>query len=131
AGRLLVNVGVAAFIVALKKRRRGLAAQVAINALLIDVKLARDVLRPLVRFVRHKACEQREETQGLSSGHAARKIASLSRDNRHDFLAAACVWRLPHYGAANALRPALHAGRLPTRKDVVSRLAVVGNDRGF
>lgn len=53
----------------LKKRRRRFATEIAIDALLIDEEFSSSVLRPFVSFVRHRACEQREQTAALSSGH--------------------------------------------------------------
>jgi hypothetical protein len=50
---LLVNEGVTTLVVAAEKRRRGLAAEIAVDALLIDVKLTRSVLFPFVCFIGH------------------------------------------------------------------------------
>jgi hypothetical protein len=52
-GRLLVDEGVAAFIVSGEKPGRSFAAKIAIDALLIDEEFAADVFRPFVCFVSH------------------------------------------------------------------------------
>jgi hypothetical protein len=52
--RLLGNVGITSILVALKIVRCCLATQVTINALVIDVVLARNVLRIFVCSVSHK-----------------------------------------------------------------------------
>jgi DNA polymerase II small subunit/DNA polymerase delta subunit B len=57
--RLFVHERISAFIMALEKGRGCFAAQVTVDALLIDVEFSRDVLGPFVRFVRHRASEQR------------------------------------------------------------------------
>jgi len=51
--RLLVNVGVAAIIIPFEIRGGRLAAQVAVDALIIDVEFARYVLGVFVRGVGH------------------------------------------------------------------------------
>ena len=51
---LLVNKRVTAVVTAFEIVRGGFAAQITVDALLIDVKLALDVLRPLVCFVGHR-----------------------------------------------------------------------------
>jgi hypothetical protein len=51
--RLLVHVGVAAVIVPFKIGGCGLAAQIAVDALIIDVEFARYVLGVFVRCVGH------------------------------------------------------------------------------
>jgi hypothetical protein len=51
--RLLVNVRVAAVIIPFEIRGRGFAAQIAVDALIIDVKFARYVLGVFVRGVGH------------------------------------------------------------------------------
>jgi hypothetical protein len=51
--RLLVDVGVTTVVVALEIRGRGLPAQIAIDALLVDIKLPRGVFRIFVRDVGH------------------------------------------------------------------------------
>jgi hypothetical protein len=51
--RLLVNVGMAPVVVALEIGRRGFPAQIAIDALIIDVKFARHVFGIFVRSVGH------------------------------------------------------------------------------
>jgi hypothetical protein len=56
---LFVYVGIAAFVMTLKKRRRRLATEIAIDALLIDEEFPTRVLRPFVSYIRHRACEQR------------------------------------------------------------------------
>ena len=53
--RLLIDEGVTAVIVPFEIIRRGLAAQVAIDALIIYVIFAGDILRIFVRDVCHKA----------------------------------------------------------------------------
>src|SRR5262245_27401941 len=53
AHRLTVHIRVATILVALEKGRRGLAAQIAIDALFIDEELSRDIFRLLLRLVRH------------------------------------------------------------------------------
>jgi hypothetical protein len=55
-GRLLVDEGVAALVVAREEIGGGLAAEIAVDALLVDVELARDVMFPLVGFVGHNSC---------------------------------------------------------------------------
>ena len=52
--RLLGNVGVTAVLVPFEVFRCGLAAQVAINALVVNVELARDIFRIFVCSVSHK-----------------------------------------------------------------------------
>ena len=54
-GRLLMDVGVAAVVVAREKVGRGFAAQVAVNALLVYVKLTGHVLGPFVSNISHNA----------------------------------------------------------------------------
>ncbi len=54
-GRLGMHERIPAFFMSLEKRRRGLAAQVAINALLVDVEFAGSVVFPLFSFVGHFA----------------------------------------------------------------------------
>ena len=56
---LFVDVGIAAFVMTLKKRRRRFATEIAINALLIDKEFSTRVLRPFVSYIRHRASEQR------------------------------------------------------------------------
>jgi hypothetical protein len=51
--RLFVNIGVAAIIIPFEIRRGGLAAQIAVDALIIDVKFAGYVLGVFVRCVGH------------------------------------------------------------------------------
>ena len=51
--RLLENIRIAAVFVAFEILRRGFAAQVAVNTLVIDVILARNILRILVSSVSH------------------------------------------------------------------------------
>jgi hypothetical protein len=75
-GGLLENERIPTFVVPLKKRWRRLAAEVAVDALLIDVELSPDILRPLVSFIRHRASEQRVERQTLSSGHTVHARAA-------------------------------------------------------
>ena len=58
-GRLLMDERVAPFVMAGKERRRSLAAEITVNALLIDEKLAGGVLLPLVCFIGHSWQEQR------------------------------------------------------------------------
>lgn len=50
-----MDEGVAALVMAREEVRGGLAAKIAVDALLIDIELARDVLIPLVGFVSHKS----------------------------------------------------------------------------
>jgi hypothetical protein len=50
---LLVDEGVTTFIVTGEEGRRGLATQIAVDALLIDVELSTGVLLPLVFFISH------------------------------------------------------------------------------
>src|ERR1019366_7903335 len=57
-GRLFVHERVASLVMAREKSRRGFAAKVAVDALLIDVKFAPDVFRPLVCFVGHGSPDQ-------------------------------------------------------------------------
>ena len=63
--RLLVHIGVASFIMAGEKAGRGLAAKIAVDALLIDVEFTWRVLRPFVRFVGHNCGEQRVNDRGV------------------------------------------------------------------
>jgi len=58
--RLLVNVGVAAVVIPLEVCRGGFAAQIAIDALIIDVEFARYVLGVLVRGICHVFPESEE-----------------------------------------------------------------------
>jgi hypothetical protein len=51
--RLFIDVGMAAVIVPLEIGRRGFAAQIAIDALIIDIEFAWDVLGVFVRGVGH------------------------------------------------------------------------------
>jgi hypothetical protein len=51
--RLLVNVGVAAVVIPLEVCRSGFAAQITIDALIIDIEFARYVLGIFVRGVGH------------------------------------------------------------------------------
>jgi len=51
--RLLVNVGMSTVIVALEICRRGFAAQIAIDTLVVDVKFPGDVFRVSIRRVCH------------------------------------------------------------------------------
>jgi len=58
--RLLVNVGVAAVVIPLEVRRSGFAAQITIDALIIDIEFARYVLGIFVRGVGHVFPESEE-----------------------------------------------------------------------
>ena len=51
--RLFVNVGVSAVVVPLEIGRRGFAAQIAIDALIIDVKFPGDIFRVFVCRICH------------------------------------------------------------------------------
>ena len=51
--RLFVNVGMTAVVVAFEIRGRGLSTQIAVDALFIDIKFARRILRIFVCNVRH------------------------------------------------------------------------------
>ena len=51
--RLLVNVGVTAIVIALKIRGRSLPAQIAVDALLIDVEFAGGIFRIFVGNIGH------------------------------------------------------------------------------
>jgi hypothetical protein len=51
--RLFINVGVAAVVVAFEIGRRGFAAQIAVDALIVDVKFSCYVLGVFVRSVGH------------------------------------------------------------------------------
>ena len=53
-GRLLKHIGVAAGVDARETSGCGFPAQVAVNALIIDVKLSRDVFRVFIRNVGHR-----------------------------------------------------------------------------
>src|SRR5471032_2943370 len=55
--RLLVNVGVAAIIIAAKVARGGLAAQITVDTLVIDIKLACEVFGIAVCDVSHNILE--------------------------------------------------------------------------
>jgi hypothetical protein len=62
--RLLEDEAVPAIIVALEVRGGGFAAQVAIDALIIDVEFSCDVVAVFVRCVCHKSfCESDSENQ--------------------------------------------------------------------
>ena len=54
SGRLLVNVGITAVVIAREIVRRRFTAKVAIDALIIDVELARNVIGISVRNISHK-----------------------------------------------------------------------------
>ena len=54
AAGLFVNVGVAAVVAAGEVVGRGFATEVAIDALIVDVKFSRDVVRIFVRDISHK-----------------------------------------------------------------------------
>ena len=51
--RLLVNVRMAAVVVPFKIRRRSLAAEVAVDALIVDVKLSFDIFGVFVSDISH------------------------------------------------------------------------------
>jgi hypothetical protein len=51
--RLFIDVGMAAVVIPFEIRRRRLPAQIAVNALVIDIKLPGNVLRVFVRYVSH------------------------------------------------------------------------------
>jgi hypothetical protein len=51
---LLKHVAIAAVLVALEVIRRGLAAQITVNALVVDIILSRHVLRIFVCYISHK-----------------------------------------------------------------------------
>ena len=51
---LLYDKGVTTFIAALKEGRSGFAAEVAVDALLVDIEFAGDVAGPLFSFVCHR-----------------------------------------------------------------------------
>ena len=51
--RLFINVGVAAVVVTFEIGRSGFAAQIAVDALIVDVKFSRYVLGVFVRNVSH------------------------------------------------------------------------------
>ncbi len=59
--RLLMDKGITTFVVTAEKRRRGFAAQVTIDALLIDVELTSGVLLPFVCFVSHVSARNRND----------------------------------------------------------------------
>lgn len=61
-----MDEGVAALVVTSEERWRGLAAQVAVDALLVDVELAGGIAGPFFRFVLTGSfftCQHRGETQ--------------------------------------------------------------------
>ena len=58
-GGLLMHEGVSTFIMAGKERGCGLTAEIAVDALLIDIKLTRNVWFPLVIFIGHGAKQQK------------------------------------------------------------------------
>src|SRR5688572_16743231 len=60
SGRLLLDVRVATFVMAREERGRGLAAKIAVDALLIDVECTRRVLSPFVSLVRHSGRRHKE-----------------------------------------------------------------------
>jgi membrane associated rhomboid family serine protease len=66
---LLVDEGVTTLVVAAEERRRGLTAEIAIDALLVDVELTGDVLLPFVCFIGH-GFGKKPECPPLSSGQA-------------------------------------------------------------
>jgi hypothetical protein len=51
--RLFINVGVAAVVVAFEIGRRGFAAQIAVDTLIVDVKFSRYILGVFVRSIGH------------------------------------------------------------------------------
>ena len=53
--RLVIDEGIAAIVIAFEIIRSGLATQVAVDALVIDVELARDVFRIFVCDVGHNS----------------------------------------------------------------------------
>jgi hypothetical protein len=67
--RLLVHVGITTFIMAREERGRRLTAEIAVDALLIDVEFTRSVLGPFISLIRHRWSEgQRVQLAGVSSG---------------------------------------------------------------
>jgi hypothetical protein len=69
--RLFVDERIATLVMPGKKSRGGFTAQVAIDALLIDVKLAWDIRLPFVCFVGHSVgCrKRRNERRGVKRPH--------------------------------------------------------------
>jgi hypothetical protein len=51
--RLFINIGMAGVVIAFEIGRRGLAAQIAVDALIIDVEFARYVFGVFVRCISH------------------------------------------------------------------------------
>ena len=74
---MLVNIRVTAVIVAFEIGRRGFAAQIAVDALLINVEFSRNVLRIFVCGVRHSFPSE-EECSGEKFVNAAAKVCSNS-----------------------------------------------------
>src|SRR5262249_51914827 len=62
--RLLLDERITAFIVTGEERRRGFPTKVTVDALLIDVEFARNILGPLVRLVRHGWTRDKEAIMG-------------------------------------------------------------------
>jgi len=111
--RLLVDKGIATFVVPGKERRRGLATEITVDALLIDVELAGGVLLPFVCFVSH-GFRKKTECPPLSSDQAlscqeivksanCRKKLSAQKGARLVFAAMLSMLK------EHAFRPPLHA----------------------
>src|SRR5690606_8923800 len=63
-GRLFVDERIATLVMPGEEPGGGFTAQVTVDALLIDVELARDVLVPLVCFVGHRSPEKERIEEG-------------------------------------------------------------------
>ena len=81
--RLLVDEGVTTLVVAAEKGRRGLATEIAVDALLIDKKLTGDVLLPLVCFVSHDVYAKKRNDLGcqaaMQNGTGFSRIRSANK----------------------------------------------------
>src|SRR5215216_1718665 len=79
--RLFMDKGIPTFIVAGEKSRSSFATQIAVDALLIDIKLTWDVRLPFVSFVSHRGCEQRSMIGTVKRAWSthSREIASAGK----------------------------------------------------
>ena len=77
--RLLVNVGVTAVVIALEIRRRCLAAEIAVDALLIDVELAGCVFGIFVGGIGHNSVRLKESEVRWKRTRCNLKAENFSR----------------------------------------------------
>src|SRR5689334_884415 len=73
-GRLLMDERIATLVIAREEIRSSLAAQVAVDALLVDVEFPGGVRGPFVCFVRHRLSEEESYGQLCQAGRLARAI---------------------------------------------------------